>query len=97
MSLLFNGTSAANGFDSIGHYVRTEPLVGGCTAYAKTRRPGLLGQLLRQAGVRQRAVSSARDHGRPRQRRRSERGRRRLGGFHAVAAAGQRSPVCSST
>ena len=33
MSLLFNGTSAANGFDSFGHYVRTEPLVGDCTAY----------------------------------------------------------------
>jgi virulence factor Mce-like protein len=33
MSLLFYGTSAANGFDSAGHYVRSEPLVGGCTAY----------------------------------------------------------------
>ena len=33
MSLLFAGTSAANGFDSSGHYVRAEPLVGGCTTY----------------------------------------------------------------
>jgi ABC-type transporter Mla subunit MlaD len=33
MSLLFYGTSAANGFDSVGHYVRSEPLVGSCTSY----------------------------------------------------------------
>ncbi len=40
MALLFNGTAATNGLDSIGHYVRTEALVGGCTAYAKTPVPG---------------------------------------------------------
>jgi ABC-type transporter Mla subunit MlaD len=40
MSVLFNGTGAANGFDSFGHYVRSEPLVGGCTAYAKVPGPG---------------------------------------------------------
>jgi len=34
MALLFNGTSAANGFDSSGHYVRVQPLVGDCTGYA---------------------------------------------------------------
>ena len=33
MSVLFQGTSAANGFDSFGHYVRAEPLVGQCTTY----------------------------------------------------------------
>jgi phospholipid/cholesterol/gamma-HCH transport system substrate-binding protein len=33
--LLFNGTSAVNGFDSAGHYIRTEALVGSCTGYAK--------------------------------------------------------------
>jgi phospholipid/cholesterol/gamma-HCH transport system substrate-binding protein len=33
--LLFNGTSAVNGFDSDGHYIRTEALVGSCTGYAK--------------------------------------------------------------
>lgn len=33
MSLLFEGTSAANGFDASGHYVRAEPLVGSCTTY----------------------------------------------------------------
>ncbi len=36
MGLLFYGTEATNGFDSSGHYVRTEALVGGCTGYAKT-------------------------------------------------------------
>jgi ABC-type transporter Mla subunit MlaD len=37
MALLFNGVSASNGFDADGHYVRVEPLVGGCTSYQKTR------------------------------------------------------------
>jgi hypothetical protein len=36
MGVLFYGTAATNGFDSIGHYIRTEALVGGCTAYVKT-------------------------------------------------------------
>jgi phospholipid/cholesterol/gamma-HCH transport system substrate-binding protein len=36
MNLLFYGVSAANGFDKYGHYVRTEPQVGQCTAYKKT-------------------------------------------------------------
>jgi phospholipid/cholesterol/gamma-HCH transport system substrate-binding protein len=40
MSLLFNGTNAANGFDSLGHYVRDELLVSDCTAYALTPVPG---------------------------------------------------------
>ena len=35
MALLFNGTNAVNGFDSGGHYIRTEAIVGGCTAYSK--------------------------------------------------------------
>ena len=37
MSVLFYGTTAGNGFDAVGHYVRTESLVGSCTAYALTR------------------------------------------------------------
>jgi len=40
MALLFNGTSAANGFDADGHYVRAEPLVGGCTSYVKVPTGG---------------------------------------------------------
>jgi ABC-type transporter Mla subunit MlaD len=35
MAVLFWGTSAANGFDADGHYVRAEPLVGGCASYQK--------------------------------------------------------------
>jgi hypothetical protein len=35
MGVLFYGTSAANGFDADGHYVRAEPMVGSCTAYVK--------------------------------------------------------------
>jgi ABC-type transporter Mla subunit MlaD len=35
MHVLFYGTTSANGFDSIGHYARVQPLVGGCVAYVK--------------------------------------------------------------
>jgi ABC-type transporter Mla subunit MlaD len=35
MNVLFWGTSSANGFDSMGHYLRSEPLVGGCASYTK--------------------------------------------------------------
>jgi ABC-type transporter Mla subunit MlaD len=34
MAVLFYGTSAANTFDSIGHYVRAQGLVGDCTGFA---------------------------------------------------------------
>jgi ABC-type transporter Mla subunit MlaD len=40
MALLFYGTNAANGFDSLGHYVRDELLVSDCTGYALTPVPG---------------------------------------------------------
>jgi phospholipid/cholesterol/gamma-HCH transport system substrate-binding protein len=40
MGVLFHGTGATNGFDAAGHYIRTEALVGSCTAYAKTVVPG---------------------------------------------------------
>ncbi len=36
MGVLFHGTGATNGFDSAGHYIRTEALVGSCTGYAKS-------------------------------------------------------------
>ncbi len=39
MALLFYGTMGTNGFDSIGHYLRDQPLVGSCTGYAKTPVP----------------------------------------------------------
>jgi hypothetical protein len=40
MTLLFNGAVAGNGFDSLGHYVRDEPLVSSCTNYVTTAVPG---------------------------------------------------------
>jgi ABC-type transporter Mla subunit MlaD len=40
MKTLFNFTSAVNGYDKEGHYIRTEALVGGCSAYAKIPVPG---------------------------------------------------------
>jgi ABC-type transporter Mla subunit MlaD len=43
MGVLFWGTSAANGFDADGHYVRAEPLVADCTAYAKKPVTGCSG------------------------------------------------------
>ncbi|HLH66835.1 MAG TPA: MlaD family protein [Solirubrobacteraceae bacterium] len=40
MALLFNGAVAGNGFDSLGHYLRSEPLVSTCTNYATSPVPG---------------------------------------------------------
>jgi hypothetical protein len=40
MALLYNGTSATNMFDSVGHVSRDKPEVGGCTSYQKTPTPG---------------------------------------------------------
>jgi ABC-type transporter Mla subunit MlaD len=40
MNVLFEGTAAGNGFNSLGHYVRDEPLVSSCTNYAATPVPG---------------------------------------------------------
>jgi ABC-type transporter Mla subunit MlaD len=39
MALLFYGTTAGNGFDSLGHYVRDELLVSDCTGYASSPVP----------------------------------------------------------
>ncbi|MGH2835447.1 MAG: hypothetical protein ACRDKD_04485, partial [Solirubrobacteraceae bacterium] len=36
MSLLFYGVGATNGYNADGHYVRVAPVVGSCTAYART-------------------------------------------------------------
>ncbi|MGH2858453.1 MAG: MlaD family protein [Solirubrobacteraceae bacterium] len=40
LKFLFNGAIAANGFDSLGHYLRDEPLVSSCTNYATSPVPG---------------------------------------------------------
>ncbi len=36
MNVLYEGTAAGNGFNSLGHYVRVEPITGSCTDYAST-------------------------------------------------------------
>ena len=40
MSLLFYGVGATNSFDSVGHFARTEPIIGSCSAYVKRPVPG---------------------------------------------------------
>src|SRR5205823_4558889 len=40
MRVLFFGTSATNGFDQGGHFIRTEALAGACTSYSKQSVPG---------------------------------------------------------
>jgi len=51
MGVLFYGAEAGNGFDSIGHYVRTEPLVGDCTAYAQTPVIGCSANFSKSSGT----------------------------------------------
>jgi ABC-type transporter Mla subunit MlaD len=36
MDLLFYGTGATNAYNADGHYIRLSPVVGSCTAYART-------------------------------------------------------------
>jgi ABC-type transporter Mla subunit MlaD len=40
MSLLFYGVSATNVFDRVGHFARSEPMVGSCASYVKRPSPG---------------------------------------------------------
>jgi ABC-type transporter Mla subunit MlaD len=51
MSLLFYGTTAGNGFDSAGHYVRTETLVGPCTPFSTTPNPLCLANFAKSSGA----------------------------------------------
>ena len=51
MALLFYGTTAANGFDSLGHYVRDELLVSNCTGYALTPVPGCSANFVKGASA----------------------------------------------
>jgi ABC-type transporter Mla subunit MlaD len=60
MGVLFNGTTAGNGFDSFGHYVRAEPLVGDCTAYAQRPVPACSSNFA-TAGAAAASVRSQRD------------------------------------
>lgn len=51
MALLFYGTTATNGFDSLGHYVRDELLVSDCTGYATTPVPGCSANFTKSAAA----------------------------------------------
>jgi ABC-type transporter Mla subunit MlaD len=51
MALLFYGTTAANGFDSLGHYVRDELLVSNCTGYALRPVPGCSANFVKGASA----------------------------------------------
>ena len=61
MSLLFYGVGATNGYNADGHYVRVAPVVGSCTAYARTPVAGcsanFSGTSAAAAAVAARAVS----------------------------------------
>jgi ABC-type transporter Mla subunit MlaD len=57
MKLLFNGAVAGNGFDSLGHYVRDEPLVSSCTNYATSPVAGCSANF---AGASAASVTAAR-------------------------------------
>jgi ABC-type transporter Mla subunit MlaD len=57
MKLLFNGAAAGNGFNSLGHYVRDQPLVSSCTNYATSPVPGCSANF---AGASAASVTAAR-------------------------------------
>jgi len=59
MAVLFNGANAANGFDSLGHYVRDELLVSDCTGYAISPVPGCSARFAK--GTAAAATASAAD------------------------------------
>ena len=56
MSLLFYGTGATNGFNADGHYVRLAPIVGACTAFARTPIAGCSANFSATGGARKRAT-----------------------------------------
>ncbi len=58
MTLLYHAVGAANGYDSLGHYVRAEPITGPCSFYVK--RP-LVGCGATYAGVSRSAARGAAD------------------------------------
>jgi hypothetical protein len=63
MDLLFYATTAANGFDSVSHYVRTQVLVGSCTAYLTSPLPGCSANFTHASGA---AADTARSGSAPR-------------------------------
>lgn len=60
MSVLFYGTTAANGFDDLGHYVRDQLLVSDCTGYATSPVPGCSAKFSKGASTAALAAGAAR-------------------------------------
>ena len=60
MGVLFYGTGATNGFDAGGHYVRTDALVGSCTAFARSPIAGCSANFASAAGASVAGASVAR-------------------------------------
>jgi phospholipid/cholesterol/gamma-HCH transport system substrate-binding protein len=58
MALLFYGTTATNGFDSLGHYVRDELLVSDCTGYATTPVSGCSANFTKAGAADARSASA---------------------------------------
>ena len=65
MAVLFNGTNAANGFDSLGHYVRDELLVSDCTGYAINPVPGCSAKFTNATSATRRPPPTPRRRKRP--------------------------------
>jgi ABC-type transporter Mla subunit MlaD len=61
MALLFYGTSAANGFDSLGHYVRDQLLVSDCTGFATSPVAGCSANFPRGGAATATAATTAAD------------------------------------
>jgi len=56
MSLLYEGASASNGFNSLGHFARFEPLDSSCSDYVSTTLPGCSANF---SGVEKSSASAA--------------------------------------
>lgn len=59
MAVLFYGTTAANGFDSLGHYVRDELLVSDCTGFSVTPVTGCSAKFVKGSAAAATASAAA--------------------------------------
>ena len=87
MAVLFYGTTAANGYDSLGHYVRDALLVGDCTGYAITPVPGCSAKFTKGSAAADTASAASATAGAARRRRASEQGHGQAGASVAQATA----------
>ena len=62
MSLLFYGVGATNGYNADGHYIRVAPVVGACTAYARTPVAGCSSNFVGASSASQAVAAEAVAH-----------------------------------